>query len=715
MNMDSDSHLGEYLPRTLLIGLSSSLDYLTWALAEAKWQVTVVSLNAKFLNNKGQQWSFYIERQKYEYMPQVVMDNMLQFTEYVEALPNIQFDIVFVTCKSYTEFKSYNRVMEIVIHPQTVFLIDSNQDVWIAAKIGELYPDNIVLSIYSDADCRCISVSSRVFRMMNDLTTITVGTTSEAIESMPTVLSQGVECDNQVLTKLRNVFKDSNLKGKLVVLQRDGHTRLSKTIWKNILRVICFEGLSIIFEEPDILSLAKQLNVAPLMKGVFHEILNLCKYLNVGGLPLPYTESSKKLLQSSILLESNLRIKRIITCTNIEGLLPKYIESTKLFYDFTQGLEINITGLLLKLLKVSDEYSIKTPFLESTYSFINRLITIRDGIDNNGNICPSKLFQVRKNEGDSTKTCDINGIPPNKNMMNFPPFNPPPPPKPPTHNFFNSNTLVFMSEIRSRNTSNNNSSHVKKNTAQVETLTTNLGGISTCTKLPYYEKYYDTVPLLDPDPQIALGSNHQLSQNIYPKSQQDLSLLTTSNLPLRNQPGMTNGQDYTHQSQGYALPNQPFYSQSNPKPMLQQFNSSSSSFATLANTQSNYPSTNESSEYFNRDGSFDIPKKRQTFFHASIPITRKTSSQKLRQSHASLLDMIHFNDLMDKTTSSRYGVELDTSSNALNSANNSRGSKTSSSRTSSKMQSPQIPPTINGHVNTTHNNNTASYTSKPRK
>ena len=104
---------------------------------------------------------------------------------------------------------------------------------------------------------------------------------------------------------------------------------------------------------------------------------------------------------------------------------------------------------------------------------MNRLITIRDGIDNNGNLCPSKLFQAKRILNDSKTIREINGIPPNKNMMNFPPFNPPPLPQPPTQSFFNSNPLVFMSEIHSHNNNSNNKKSSSNNNNKTHDLKKN--------------------------------------------------------------------------------------------------------------------------------------------------------------------------------------------------------------------------------------------------
>ena len=740
--MSLDSHLHNRMdnPQTLLIGESSSLEYFTWALAEAKWQVTVVPLNGKRTEMRDKWWYLLVETETFAYLPHTVIGEMLQLATIVENTATINFDVVIVTYKCYEELQTNVMVLKGMIDKRTVFLVDSNEDIWIAAKFRDLFPDNVVLSVYSDADCRSISQNSNCFRLMNDLTTIMVGFTSEITDGNSIAAVNGNGPAGETLIQLRNLFNDERFKGKLVLLPADYHRRLSKIIWKNIIGVICFESLSIIFEEPDIFSLAKQINVAPLMKGVFQEILTICNSLKVKGLPLPYTESSKKLLQSSILFESNQRMKRIIACTNNLEIYPQYIDATKLFYDFSRGIEINIASLLLKLLKISDEFSIDTPFLESTYSFMNRLITIRDGIDNNGNLCPSKLFQVKRILNESQTIREINGIPPNKNMMNFPPFNPPPIPQPPTHSFFNSNPLVFMSKIHSHNnigSNKKNSSNNNSNTHDLEkndihdVLSSGLGEVPLHnTKLPY-DKYYDAETQLNHKQQTQTTVDDtpcahypHPRNNMLLHSYHDLPLHGVHNLPPKNQDGMNNNAYYTHQNSQYYQSTNPncYLYQQYQKPMYQPYNSSLSSFATFSNTPqgTNYPNGNVSNEFVNRHGSFNIPKKRQTFFHAAIPITRKTSSQKLRQSHASLLDMVQFDDLMDKTTSSRYGVELDTSSTVLNSANNSRGSKASSSRTSSKLQSPQIQPMANNHTNNNskiddiHNRNADPHNANPK-
>lgn len=734
--MSLESHLHNLMdnPKTLLIGESSSLEYLTWALAEAKWQVTVVPLNEKRLAKPGERWHLLVETATFAYFPHLIIGDMQQLSVLEEdEEATIKFDVVVVTYKCYEELQNNRMLLEGMIDKKTVFLVDSNEDIWIAAKFRDLFPENVVLSIYSDADCRSVSHKYNCFRLMNDITTIMVGSTSELSEAISMEAVDGRGPAGDTLIRLRNVFNDQKMQGKLVVLPADYHRRLSKIIWKNILRVICFESLSIIFEEPDILSLAKQINVAPLMKGIFQEILTICKFLKIKGLPLPYTESSKKLLQSSILLESNQRIKRSVICTNSRKIYPKYLDATKLFYDFSRGIEINITSLLLKLLKISDEFSIETPFLESTYSFMNRLITIRDGIDNNGNLCPSKLFQAKRILNDSATFKEINGIPPNKNMMNFPPFNPPPLPQPPTQIFFNSNPLVFMSEIHSHNNMGNNKSNSNKKSNIFDLKKTGIqdaigSGINDApivnTKLPC-DKFYDAETRLNHGQQTGTSmSNAPYTNYPYPRnnmlsqSQQDLPMHGAHNLSSNSQGGMNGNAYYMQQTGQYysgASTNPNCYSHQ--KPMYQPYNSSLSSFATLSNTSQgvNYSNGNISNEFVNRHGSFNIPKKRQAFFHASIPITRKTSSHKLRQSHASLLDMVQFNDLMDKTTSSRYGVELDTSSTVLSSANNSRGSKASSSRASSKLQSPQIQTAANLNSNINSNIDESHSRAKTRK
>ncbi|KAK6457734.1 uncharacterized protein RJT20DRAFT_139100 [Scheffersomyces xylosifermentans] len=84
----------------------------------------------------------------------------------------------------------------------------------------------------------------------------------------------------------------------------------------------------------------------------------------------------------------------------------------------------------------------------------------------------------------------------------------------------------------------------------------------------------------------------------------------------------------------------------------------------------------------------------QPFFHMPVPITKHTSADQLLKYHANVLESVHFNEIMDKETSSRYG-EWDTSSNVLHSAtNSSKSSGRSSTRGTNSLEkgSPKIEP-----------------------
>lgn len=688
--------------KVLLLGESSTISYLTWALSIAKWEPTVITMNEKRSYLQYQPWFMFVQSKAYDYHPKQLANDLSDLHRAEDRLE--VFDIVISTYESYLHLESEPQLLHNCTDNNTLWLIDATENIWITEKFSQLLPGSLVLSICSDIDCRLLKGRSNCFRLMSDSQTIMIG--SVTCQSNNLVI-KSLNCKGVLgvkLSQFSSIFQSNQHLCQMFILPADYHKKLSKVIWKNLIRVVCFEALSIIFEEPDILSLAKLNNAVPLMKGTFQEILSISKKLKIKGLPFPFTDDSKKLLQTTILSEGNRKIKRLAKCSNDKDIFPKFIEANKSFYDFSQGIKISIPTLLLKLLQVSDEFNIDTPFLESTYSVINRFVAIRDGIDSHGNSCPSRLFQVKKNESDLMAFETVNGIPPNKNMMNFPPFNPLPIPNPPTQYIFNSNTLVFMSQIHSKLKAGIEDDEDDDNSSIDSALKELMIGRENIT---YSDEFYDAETHID-NGVSDMRKRYAMSQNQHVSSPSTTAGAVSGNLDIHAISKMpashlnankAAGQQQYFNSTKYQQPNNPnAYPDQDYAYGMSNIPAKNYIAYQNYNQYARYSQESLPGQPLNIHGPPLInPRKRPPFFRASAPTTRKTSSQKLRQSHANLLEMIHFDSLMDKTTSNRYGVDYDTSSTALNTAN-SRGSR-DSSRASSKSYSSQIQPAAQMYVN----------------
>lgn len=644
----------------------------------------------------------FVQSKAYDYHPKQLANDLSELN--MAADKHEVFDIVISTYESYSHLESDPQLLHNCTDNNTLWLIDATENIWITEKFSQLMPGAMVLSICSDVDCRLLKGRSNCFRLMSDSQTIMIGSVTCQSNSL---VVKSLNCKGVLgikLSQFSSIFQSNHQHlCQMFILPADYHKKLSKVIWKNIIRLVCFEALSIIFEEPDILSLAKFSNAVPLMKGTFQEILSISKKLKIKGLPLPFTDDSKKLLQTTILSEGNRKIKRLAKCSNDKDIFPKFIEANKSFYDFSQGIKISIPTLLLKLLQVSDEYDIDTPFLESTYSVINRFVAIRDGIDSHGNSCPSRLFQVKKSESDLMAFETVNGIPPNKNMMNFPPFNPLPIPNPPTQYIFNSNTLVFMSQIHSKLKVGTENDEDDDNSSIDSALKELMIGRESIT---YSDEFYDAETHIDNGTNDS-RKRYSVSQNQHASSASAAGATVSGNLDIHAISNVPPNHLNANKAAAQQYFNSAKYQQPHTPNVYPDHDFAYGMSNMPAKNYIAYQNYNQNARYsqeslpgqpLNIHGPPLInPRKRPPFFRASAPTTRKTSSQKLRQSHANLLEMIHFDSLMDKTTSNRYGADYDTSSTALNTAN-SRGSR-DSSRASSKSYSSQVQPAVQMCVN----------------
>ncbi|ODV77312.1 uncharacterized protein CANTADRAFT_27190 [Suhomyces tanzawaensis NRRL Y-17324] len=126
------------------------------------------------------------------------------------------------------------------------------------------------------------------------------------------------------------------------------------------------------------------------------------------------------------------KVKLRTQVANSKTYLPKFLTSNKVFYDFSQGLELDVGEVMAAVLEIAKKFNVKCAFIESVANMMVQMIRLRDQVIRQGRTTPRTLFQTKFNKNEFLRIDLVRGIPPSKNMMNYPPFYPKPKPTPPT-------------------------------------------------------------------------------------------------------------------------------------------------------------------------------------------------------------------------------------------------------------------------------------------
>lgn len=608
-------------PTILVIGESSTLNYLTFVFSSLQWRVITSNNDETKLLLRS--ISIDIDNKSYQYH----VDNVINYFDKLRLV----YDLVVLTSKFYYFLIRKPQAFKNIIHDKSIILLDGWDCPWLFTDLDLLLPNNIVLGLYSNIDCRRISSNPNGFKLLSSNNiTLMIGVLCQSNKpDLPLVLNyqnQGI-----MFKDLAKFFKSNN--HGFLLFPSQTYLYITKSIWKNLLTIVSLHTLSIIFEEYDVFKLTQNSSITPLLQGTFNEILSICNEKNLKFLPKENSSDSRKLLQIMILSEANAHLKLKTTLSmNIN-----FLDANPSYYNFINGFELGLNRLFKGLLTLSLELEVKTPYLESVNGFLQTLVNIR-------NTNYSKMFHLKKS---LLNFNTVNGITPDKNMMNFPPFNPLPCPTPPTQ--FNANPLIMMVQKKGDNDRDS------------------VVSIDSGVKEAYNETFYadavetPTVNVNNLSPQAPNPLPQISNQLLNPENSREF-LQTTS-------------------PQFMSAPNLPYYT----LPMIQQPNYS----YVPQQHPLNYPQPYPPQAYLSQihPPPFAMPSnqidtgKTKTFRHLQPNLTNNTTTRQLLQYHSEFLASIRFDEAMDHLVPSRYGKH-DTSTVKINSASHSTTKSDDSHKTS---------------------------------
>ncbi|CAH6723752.1 hypothetical protein CLIB1444_19S01112 [[Candida] jaroonii] len=339
----------------------------------------------------------------------------------IHNLDVVDYDIIIFDESFYSELiNSRYRFRE-----DMLILVTCSLDLWLYDKVNNVFP-NAVMAVYSDIQCR--KLTSDTFQVIKNGYKVIFGVLSRGHIKSQLLTVSNFNQKGVVFSDLKRVMKCHN--NMLIVLSPASFQFFRKLVWKSIIKTVCFHCLSIIFEDYDYLKLTQMPDSLPILKGSFNEILALISVSDTTDFPLPQTDECVKLLQIMTLTETNLSL----SLKSLHHTKP-FLDANVRYYNFTNGFELGISPLLSKLLSDCQENGLTTPFLQSI-SYLIRVMRQRE-------VSP----MLRRKS--LTKKTTVNGITPENNMMNFPPFNPLPLPNP----VLKSYPLIMMVKQESDNES----------------------------------------------------------------------------------------------------------------------------------------------------------------------------------------------------------------------------------------------------------------------
>lgn len=666
--------------RVLIVGETPLLIYILYSLTKTNWPVTYCDIDSK---TKGKDKSNicieYNELDRENVSP-------LKIVYSLEDLRGSEsFDLVIFGDDFSSHLHTHLPILNTVITRESLIFMDCNNCPWLYEKVTSMVP-NFVLVIQSTINLKRLTPFSFQFKLiMVEPIKILVGIISlkfwkDGLDLVLNYKKAQTTYQGLILGKFRSVL-DNLPKTSVAIISHKDCKYMNKIIWKNIISIVCFHSLSVIFEETNALQLSKLNNVVPLMKGSYKEVLKLCSQLCLKGIPTPDSPEAKRLLQLLILIEGNSYLKsQSLLKHNFNSL-----EANLLYYNFVNGYTTNILNIFNYLLNLAFKLEIDTPFLESINSFLLRLYNIK--VFNN-----SKIFHIKQN---MVNYNTINGISPDKNMMNYPPFNNLPLPKPPTQ--FVSNPLVLMSTI---NDPNNINSKQKKDNESIVSIDSKIQNLISSNDQLRNEIFYDTSDDLPSAKQLQPPDQAFAQNNSSDNTLSDQQMAREHYQQQYHQQYQQQYHQQYHQEQQYYQ--QQYYQQHYNK----QYQYQQQHFPPQGHYQyqqpSAYPNNSSNPPLPNTPlhPPFPVPMplpahtydrnrtRKPPSYHRLLPtINRNTSVDQLRESHDHLLNSIKFDNTMDHLTSSRYG-KYDTSTAFLNigSVTNSSNGTGSESSTSTKRQ-----------------------------
>ena len=616
----------------LMIGNSSTLTHLAFTLCNSNCQITLYPFTQIHQFLPDSTWKMHGNPKSFEFKPHLVICNMEQLTDSLRISEESYFcyDYIIFDTKFIDVLRQIPILFKKVLKPDTI-IIHITAGFCPILSLDKVFTHYCVLTMVSNIDCRLVDPSTNSFVLVNTNQEVMIGSVSSSHSIATAVALKLQENVGKRLEWMKTAY-DSLSNVTVFVLPNN---RLIDAIREKTINIVCLESLSIVFDESIIAKLLQNEMATPVINGAYQELILVSHELYK---PLYANEIHTHILETLLGKESRVQAERNLVVLQKPN-LPKFFLSNNLYYNFRQGYEMTNILLLQNVLKQGAAFALKLPFLDSIYRFLIKVAT---------------MAQANK-QGDKnmTKLIDVNGIPPEMNIMNFPPFLPLPNPTPPT--ISNGKSLT---------------SHEDEINSQLRELMVGRE------ELTYGPNIYDTDQIkassiceLEPKKESIQGVPPLSIQEVPPQFVQGVPPQFIQKVPPQFNPTFTPPHLFTRPNP-HLQPTIPY--QPSPVFPTQVRDRHGNPFILHPNGVitpiGSQPSHNEP---------LRTQSKPKPYYHVLPSVNRNTSSQRLRESQANLLNVVHFQGIVEMS-SSRYGG-LDSSTTLVNSANSStRNSATNS-------------------------------------
>lgn len=268
-----------------------------------------------------------------------------------------KFDIVIISVSSLQDFQVICDQLAPLLNDDSVVVIEStgyvNLEPFVLLSLPN-FKKLIITSIMNESDVKQISSDTFHRSVRNNDNRIYFGT------SVPNS-SINKSANFQRLYKLLQLVQQDS-KDSVSLLKSTNAKEFMTYQWKLALPRICFNPLSIIFEEEFPINLSQQILCKPLITGIINEIFKIIKKMDC------------KLVKGS---ESEINLLKhwssLYPITK-NGENSTYQKSSTLFYNFYNQYDLEIDLLLLQPILLADDHGVRTPYLENLYSMMCQLI-----------------------------------------------------------------------------------------------------------------------------------------------------------------------------------------------------------------------------------------------------------------------------------------------------------------------------------------------------
>lgn len=551
----------------LMIGNSSTVIYLGYALCNSDCELTLYPFTQTHQFAPESSWTIH-GTNAYEYKPHRVICSMEQLNNSLQASEEAYFryDYIIFDTKFIDVLRQIPILFNRVLKPDSI-IVHITDGYCPLLPLDNVFANYCVLTMISNVDCRLVDASTNSYVLMSTHQEIMVGSVCSNPYRATTVALKLQEGVGKRLEWIKAAYE---WLGHVMVLVLRNNRPLLDAIRRKTVAIICLESLSVTFNEPEIIELVRKDSVVPVLDGVYRELIAISKELYKSS----YYHEKPQILQLLIGQESRAQAERMSLLLQ-KPYLPKHTSANLLYYNFRQGYEMTNILLIQNVIKHGAALAMKLPFVDSIYRFLIKVAAIARG----------------KGDRNLLKLRDVNGIPPERNIMNYPPFQPLPNPTPPKIIKEKPEEVVdaLLQELM----------------VGREELTY---GVYDADHIKNTE-IFEMEPTQPKSPKVQLASPPLLPLAVYPPA-------------YPTQVRDSQGNSFILHPNGVITPieSQPL----SPPP----------------------------------------PPPPKPFSHVALASNRNTSSQRLRQSQANLLNVVHFQGIIEMS-SSRYG-DLDSSTSLVN-------------------------------------------------